>query len=89
MKEKDVENSLYDLGPDGVESKVYFQPGDIVTVSKKLDNKPIMMVLRKKSYTIKDSITDNKLLLGIECGWFNKNQDFCTRTFSTKDLQKV
>lgn len=83
------ETELYELGPDGVESKVYFQPGDCVTISKKLDNRPVMMVLKKKTFTIKEPNMEGKMLIGIECGWFNKNQDFCTATFSTKDLVRV
>lgn len=55
------------------EEKVYFQPGDLVTVNKDLPNKPIMMVERKSSIVMRDGCEKNKILQGIVCRWFTTN----------------
>ena len=38
---------------DVVINKVYFMPGDIVTLKQELPNKPIMVVVKKKTLTIR------------------------------------
>ncbi|MDO4465418.1 MAG: hypothetical protein Q4C49_00210 [Bacillota bacterium] len=35
------------------DEKIYFIPGDVVTLRQDLPNKPVMMVVRKKTLTIK------------------------------------
>ena len=35
------------------DEKIYFVPGDVVTLRQELPNKPTMMVVRKKTLTIK------------------------------------
>ena len=49
-------------------NKVYFMPGDVVTLKQDIPNKPIMIVVKKKTLTIKPKegdITD--FFQGILC----------------------
>lgn len=36
------------------DEKIYFAPGDVVTLRQDLPNKPTMLVVRKKTLTMKD-----------------------------------
>lgn len=70
-------------------NKVYFMPGDVVTLKQDIPNKPIMIVVKKKTLTIKPKegdITD--FFQGILCMWFTLNGELCKEVFSTKDLIK-
>ena len=72
-----------------VMQKIYYQPGDIVTFKQDSPNKPIMIVVKKKTLTIKPKegdITD--FFQGILCMWFTLNGELCKEVFSTKDLIK-
>ena len=69
------------------EEKIYFVPGMLVTLRQDLPNKPIMLVVRKKTMTIKGE--DEKFLQGIICRWFTTDQHMEEGLFSTKDLIKV
>jgi hypothetical protein len=60
-----------DLNNKTMEFKTYFSPGDLCTINKDLPNKPIMMVVRKKTMTIKGE--DEKFLQGIICRWFTED----------------
>lgn len=70
--------------------KVYFQPGDMVTLKQDLANKPEMMVVQKKQMLIrpKDGGTSN-CFMGIQCRWFTKDQQLQEAVFNTKDLVKL
>lgn len=35
------------------DEKIYLMPGDMVTLKQELPNKPVMMVVKKKTLTIK------------------------------------
>ena len=52
--------------------KVYFQPGDTVTLNKDIPNKPVMYVIKKETKTFKSDLKNLKedFLLGIKCRWF-------------------
>ena len=70
-------------------NKVYFMPGDVVTLKQDIPNKPIMIVVKKKTLNIKPKegdITD--FFQGILCMWFTLNGELCKEVFSTKDLIK-
>ena len=69
------------------EEKIYFVPGMLVTLRQDLPNKPIMLVVRKKTMIIKGE--DEKFLQGIICRWFTADQHMGEGLFSTKDLIKV
>lgn len=68
------------------DEKIYFIPGDVVTLRQDLPNKPVMMVVRKKTLTIKG---EEKFLQGIVCRWFCNDGHMEESVFSTKDLIKL
>lgn len=71
------------------EDKFYFVPGMVVTLKQDIPNKPIMIVDRKKSMTIRDGNDSSKILQGIVCRWFTDNGFIQEATFNTKDLQTI
>lgn len=72
-----------------IESKIYFAPGDLVTLRQDLPNKPIMLVLRKETSIIKLCDDEKTSFKGIRCLWFNNNQSKEEAVFNTKDLIKL
>lgn len=64
--------------------KVYFKPGDLVTLRQNMDA-PKMLVLRKEQALFKDSSG----LKGIKCRWFTKDGLLQEAVFNTKDLVHV
>lgn len=71
------------------EEKFYFTPGMVVTLKQNVPNKPVMIVDRKKSMTIRNEGDSSKILQGIVCRWFTDNGFIQEATFSTKDLELV
>ena len=73
------------------EERVYFNPGDIVTIKHNIENKPKMFVVEKCTRSMYNKETNEKenIFLGIKCRWFDKNQSMHEELFSTKDLLKV
>ena len=71
-------------------NKVYFMPGDVVTLKQDIPNKPIMIVVKKKTLTIKpiDGVK-SEFFQGIQCMWFTSNGELQKEIFSTKDLIKL
>ena len=75
--------------------KVYYLPGDICQVKQNIPNKPIMIVKKKYSKTIRHTNLDERIyekkdtLLGIVCYWFTTTGEYQENLFSTKDLQRV
>lgn len=68
------------------EQKVYFTPGDVVTIRQNIPYKPIMIVVRKESSIIKQG--DGKdILKGIKCRWFTKDGLLQEAVFNTKDIE--
>ena len=74
-----------------LEDKIYFNPGDIVTIKHDIPNKPTMFVLEKSTRSLynKDTQEKENVFLGIKCRWFDKNQCLQEGLFSTKDLIKL
>lgn len=68
--------------------KVFFQPGDTVTLKQNISNKPKMIVVRKEMNVFKDQPSGIQLK-GIRCRWFTTDGKIQEATFSTKDLQLV
>lgn len=67
------------------EEKIYFNPGDVVTLRQNIPNKPVMLVVKKETSIFKNS--DNKdTLKGIRCIWFTINGEKQEHIFNTKDL---
>ena len=70
--------------------KVYFMPGDIVTLKQNIPNKPAMIVVKKKTLTIKPKEEDkSNFLQGMLCMWFTSDGLYQEKIFSTKDLKKL
>lgn len=67
--------------------KVFFIPGDIVTIKHEIPNKPTMLVKSKETKTFKD--TTGSYFVGIRCFWFTTEGLYQEQIYSTKDLEKV
>ena len=67
------------------ESKVYFVPGQKVTLRQNIPNKPIMLVHRVERSIIRNE-DKNALLKGVKVRWFTENGFLQEAVFSTKDL---
>lgn len=70
------------------EEKMFFRPGDIVTLRQDISNKPKMVVVRKETTLFKDSY-QNTQLRGIRCRWFTTTGELQEATWNTKDLIKL
>ena len=73
-----------------ITDKIFFMPGDVVTLKQDIPNKPTMLVLKKETYIFKNK-TDNKepILKGIKCRWFTTTGEMQEAVFNTKDLVKI
>ena len=69
-----------------IEEKVYFMPGDLVTLKQDVPYKPIMLVVKKETYIYKK---EDQSLKGIRCRWFTKDGALQEEVFNTKDLIKL
>lgn len=70
------------------EDKIFFKPGDLVTLRQDIPNKPTMIVVRKETNFIPDKYKETQLR-GIRCRWFSSNGVLQEATWSTKDLQLI
>ena len=83
-------------------NKIYFRPGDLVTLKHDIPNKPTMLVIKKEVglYTDKmaayavntvhsGSLNNNEQFKGMRCIWFTNTQELQEKVFNTKDLIKV
>lgn len=69
-----------------IDEKVYFKPGDYVTLRQcKVIHSPVMLVLRREAALFKD----NQGLRGLRCRWFTDSGLMQEAVFNTKDLIKV
>ena len=72
--------------------KIYFLPGDLVTLKQELPNKPIMLVVKKETLTFRpdrDKEEKEDFFKGIRCRWFTTTQELQESIFNTKDLIKL
>jgi len=67
--------------------KVFFIPGDLVTIKHDIPNKPTMLVKSKETKTIRE--TDANHFIGIKCFWFTTEGLYQESIYNTKDLEKV
>jgi len=67
--------------------KVFFIPGDLVTIKHDLPNKPTMLVKGKETKTFKD--IEGAHFIGIKCFWFTTEGLYQESIYNTKDLSKV
>ena len=66
--------------------KVYFVPGDLVTIKHDLPNKPVMLVKGKEQLLVRNN-EDKSHFKGIRCFWFTTNRELQEGVFNTKDLE--
>lgn len=71
------------------ETKQYFLPGDVVTVRQDIPNKPMMIVVKKVTKTIKTPTLKGDFFQGIMCRWFTTSGNLQEAVFNTKDLIKL
>ena len=69
-----------------MDDKIFFMPGDLVTLKQDLPNKPIMIVVKKITNIIKQE--NSNVLKGIKCRWFTEDGLLQEATWNTKDLIK-
>lgn len=68
-------------------NKIFFNPGDVVTIRHEIENKPTMVVREKIVRSIVNKYGEKEaIFVGIKCFWFDENKDLQEGTFSTKDL---
>lgn len=72
-----------------MEDRIFFNPGDLVTVNKDLPNKPIMMVVRKETSMFKNQTNKDNILKGIKCRWFTASGEMQEAVFNTKDIELI
>ena len=68
-----------------IDEKIYFVPGQRVTLRQDIPNKPIMLVHRVERSIIRND-DKNALLKGVKVRWFTDNGFLQEAVFSTKDL---
>lgn len=71
-----------------MEDKVYFVPGELVTVRQELPNKPTMLIIGKETMAFRMS-DKSEQFKGMRCRWFTKDGFLQEAVFSTKDLIKI
>ncbi len=77
-----------------MEEKIYFMPGDIVTLKQDIPNKPTMLVLKVETSIFKHKVDKvgkdaSGVLKGIKCRWFTEEGLLQEALFNTKDLVKI
>lgn len=72
-----------------METKIYFLPGNIVTLKQNIPNKPTMMVVKKVTKTLNTQTLKGDMFQGILCRWFTDNGFLQEAIFNTKDLLKL
>lgn len=65
------------------DEKIYFKPGDCVTLRQhKVMHAPVMLVVKRATTLFKD----NQSFKGIKCRWFTDSGLMQEAVFNTKDL---
>lgn len=72
-----------------MEDKIFFMPGDVVTLKQNIDNKPKMIVVKKETSLFKNKMNEEHSLKGIKCRWFTKDGFLQEAIWNTKDLIKI
>lgn len=73
------------------DDKIYFLPGDVVTIKQDIPNKPTMIVVKKETMTFRPSKEDDRseYFIGIKCRWFSKDGCLQEAIWNTKDLERI
>lgn len=69
--------------------KIYFGPGDKVTIKHDIPCKPVMLVIGKVQKTIRNVDNKTTYFQGMKCFWFTTDFQYQEQIFSTKDLIHV
>lgn len=72
-----------------MEEKIYFMPGDVVTLKQNIPNKPTMLVIKVVTSIFKNKLDKKDILKGILCRWFTLDGLLQESVFNTKDLVKL
>ena len=73
-----------------MEEKIYFNPGDIVSLKQDIPNKPTMLVVKKEVFVFRNQKeTQDNGLKGIRCRWFASDGSLQEAVFNSKDLIKL
>lgn len=73
-----------------INDKIFFMPGDVVTLKQDIPDKPIMLVIKKETTIFKHLSSDKEpVLKGIKCRWFTKDHKLQEAVWNTKDLLKI
>ena len=73
-----------------MEEKIYFNPGDIVSLKQDIPNKPTMLLVKKEVFVFRNQKeTQDNGLKGIRCRWFASDGSLQEAVFNTKDLIKL
>ena len=70
-----------------MEAKIYFQPGEVVTLKQDIGKVAKMLVVERVTTGFKNKDTDG--LSGIKCRWFTTDGVLQEAIFNTKDLIKL
>lgn len=82
-------NELCSITTKRTMEKQFFIPGDVVTIRQSLPNKPVMIVVKKVTKTIRIGDSKGDIFQGILCRWFTTTNELQETVFNTKDLIKV
>lgn len=75
---------------DDLNERIFYNPGDLVTIKHDLPYKPTMFVIEKCTRSLMNENKEKEnIFLGIKCRWFDLNGDLQEALFSTKDLVKI
>ena len=74
-----------------MEEKVFYLPGEVVTLRQDIPYKPKMIVDKKETMTFRPSKDEKRddYFIGIRCRWFSTEGVLQEAVFNTKDLLKV
>jgi uncharacterized protein YodC (DUF2158 family) len=73
-----------------MEEKIFFMPGDIVTLKQDIPNKPIMIVVKKVTSTFRyNAESKEDFFKGIKCRWFTTDGTMQEALYNTHDLIKL
>lgn len=74
-----------------MEEKVFYLPGEVVTLRQDIPYKPKMIVVKKETTTFRPSKDEKRddYFIGIRCRWFSTEGVLQEAVFNTKDLLKV
>ena len=73
-----------------MEEKVFYLPGEVVTLRQDIPYKPKMIVVKKETMTFRPSKDEKRddYFIGIRCRWFSTEGVLQEAVFNTKDLLK-